>query len=282
VTAQQVAEQMADALARMYVELAKGKVTQRSRVGMKIPIVLVTDQGLEAALQQQAIDVADRLLHARLRFNPQWVLDRLRKYYKAINVPFPYQGKTIDENTKLSREEIGVLTGFLKAALINDLKGDVAATQGMYAQPADGRGTGKIFARKESAEDSGKYHELAGTLAHELAHAYAERNWWDFLDALSANDLPRTGELAEGMAVHFERIIVYEWLKDQPTDTPVPLAGYRDQPEVAQTAQQFLDAVGKDAAYEAYFGGWISFKNIDRPQDAIQVGKNKKTWKWPW
>ena len=232
------------------------------RVGKKVSVILATEPELEAALRQQALDVADQMLQSTLKFNPEWVIKKLQDFYRVMDKPFPYAGKTFNENTKLTREEKAGIFALVTQALINELQRDLKVTQGFYSRPKDRKGMGTIFVHKEFAEDVDRRHDLAGTLAHELAHAYAEITWWDFVDALSANGMLRTGALVEGMATHFERIIVYDWFDDQPSGTLIPLAGYRDEPEVKESADEFLEAVKEQAAYQAYFGGWVWFTDM--------------------
>jgi hypothetical protein len=279
-SAQQVADQMADLLSKIYLKrFSKYNV---DRVGKKVPVILATEPDLEAALRQHALDVADQQLQSMLKFNPEWVIRKLQDYYRVIEKPFPYAGKVFDENTKITREEKAAIFALVTQSLVSELQKDLKVTQGFYSRPKDRKGMGTIFIRKEYAEDIDRRHDLAGTLAHELAHAYAEITWWDFVDGLSANGMPKVGALIEGMATHFERIIVYDWFNDQPAGTLIPLAGYRDEPDVKDTADEFLKAVGEQAAYQAYLGGWIWFTDIRNPQDSILVGKAKKNWRWPW
>lgn len=65
-------------------------------------------------------------------------------------------------------------------------------------------------------------------------------------------------------------------------DTTAPL-GYKDDAEVADSADAFIKAVSKKFALAALFGGWVYFDNPDKPQDTIRIGeKHEKKWKWPW
>lgn len=278
-SAEKVAAQMTASFTKMYLdEYCGGKIDKRTRIGMKIPVQLVTDQGMEAALVKQVVDVVDSVLRGRLRFCPQWVVKKLKEYYASIKQPWPYDGRKFGAGSKLTPEEQNYINGDLKADLIADLRSDVAATQGIYSRPADGKGTGTIFARREDAV-VGMQHNLAGTLAHELAHAFAHPNWWTFLDAMEANSASRTGELAEGMAVYFERLFVYKWLDDH-SDQMIPLEGYRDQPLVKKTGKEFIDSVGPKNAIEAYFWGAVTITDLDNAANTIIVGS--QPWVWPW
>lgn len=264
-------------------KFSQNKVTLGPNIGQTVPIVLVSDTEMDSALTDQARDLAKHLLKARLKFAPEKVRESLEKYYKALGEPFPYADKVIDENTVLSEEEKTQISGLDEAFLIVGLREDAKRTQGFYSLPPSRTGVGKIFVRK-SIVDQGEFtHLLAGLLAHEMAHAYAEITWRDFLDALFARGMQDTGFLDEGMATRIEKIVSTEWHNQQPSGTLIPLVGYRDEPRVSKREKSFVKAVGEKQAYDAYFGGWVEFTNPDKPEDTIRVGKsNKKSWKWPW
>jgi hypothetical protein len=285
-TPQQAADAMVSLLASIYkAKFSKNRQTLGPKVGKSVKVTLVSDADMTAALDQQAVDIGEKLLAAQLKFNPQSVIDRLQKYYKAIKKPFPYSGKTIDENTKLTREEEAALFGFQKAAIMAEVRRDVDKTQGFYSTPKKGPPEGIIFIREAFAKEKDFEFLLAGTLAHELGHAYTDQGWRDFLLVMFANGMLRTGPLEEGMTTHMEEIIVAEWHSRQPANTLIPLTGYRNDPDVADSAKVFIDAVGEDLARLAYFGGWVDFKDPAKPQDSIlvgQKGKSRKEWKWPW
>jgi hypothetical protein len=121
----------------------------------------------------------------------------------------------------------------------------------------------------------------AGTVAHEMAHAYADQGWHDFIHMMKLRGMKETDKLDEGMATHIERIIVKQWWANQPSNTTIPIAGYDST--YTDRANEFVKALGKDLAYEAYFGGWIDFTSNATPEDTLVIGnKKKKKWKWLW
>lgn len=264
-------------------KFSRNKVTLGPNIGQTVPVVLVSDADMDSALTDQARDTAKHLLKARLKFAPEEVRKSLEKLYQQLGEPFPYEGKVIDENTTLSAEEKVHINGLDEAFLIVGLREDAKRTQGFYSLPAGSSGIGKIFVRKDIVDMGDFTHVLAGVLAHEMAHAYAEITWRDFLDAMFARGMQDTGFLDEGMATRIEKIVTTEWHKNQPSGTLIPLAGYRDEPKVGKREKSFVQAVGEAQAYDAYFGGWVEFTNPDKPEDTIRVGKtNKKSFKWPW
>ncbi|RQP98874.1 hypothetical protein [Burkholderia stagnalis] len=279
-----IAGTMVDTLAKIYAKhYSKKHVTLGPKVGKKIAVKLVEDSDMATALTEQAENIAADIVKSEMKFNPQRIMDELVNYYRTIKEPFPDRLKTIDENTSLTAEEQGALFGFMKSALVAEVRKDVDNTQGFFDLPRNAGDDGTIFIRAEFAKSVSFQSDLAGTIAHELAHAYADEGWRDFLRVMTAMGMLRTGQLAEGMATFIEDEIVSEWLATQPAKTLRPPLGYTDDPEVADSANSFIKAVGRDLALTAFFGGWINFANPDKPQDTIVVGrKAKKKWKWPW
>ncbi|GJM42171.1 MAG: hypothetical protein DHS20C20_24530 [Ardenticatenaceae bacterium] len=281
---QKKADEMVQELIPIFKKkFSRNKTTLGPNIGKTVPVVLVSDADMDAALTTQARDTAKHLLNARLKFAPDKVRETLKKYYQLLGEPFPYADKVIDENTKLTAEEKTHINGLDEAFLIVGLREDAKRTQGFYARPFNGNRIGKIFIRKEIADLGDFTHVLAGVLAHEMAHAYAEITWYDFLDAMFARGMSDTGFLNEGMTTRIEKIVTTEWHNQQPSGTLIPLAGYRNEPKVGKREKSFVNAVGAAQAHDAYFGGWVEFINPNKPEDTIKVGKsNKKSWKWPW
>ena len=284
VNLQQKADDMVQELIPIFVKkFSRNKVTLGPNVGKTVPVVLVSDADMDTAVTNHARDIAKTLLRARLKFAPDQVRKKLQAYYQQLSEPFPYANQVIDENTKLSAEEKTHINGLDEAFLVVGLREDVKQTQGLYSVPPGSKGVGKIFVRKEIVDMGDFTHVLAGLLAHEMAHAYAEITWRDFLDAMFARNMQDTGALNEGMATRIEKVVTTEWHKQQPSGTLIPLTGYRNNPNVRKRAKTFVSAVGEKQAYDAYFGGWVEFTNPDKPEDTIRVGNaNKKKWKWPW
>jgi hypothetical protein len=285
---QDVAEAMVKTMADIYKKLysvKRGKkyITLGPKVGSTIPVKLVEDADMTAALTDQAQKIGNDIIHAMLKFNPQSVLDRLTKYYKVLKQPFPDRLKVIDENTVLTADEQANLFGEIKSVLTAEVRKDVAQTQGFFMLPQSASTTGTIVVRAEFAKSLNSVSDLAGTIAHELAHAYSDEGWRDFLRVMNAMRMSRVGKLEEGMATFLEDEVVSEWMKEQPIKTPRPELGYKDDPEVADSAATFIKAVSKKYALPAFFGGWVNFDDANKPQESIRIGeKREKKWKWPW
>jgi menaquinone-dependent protoporphyrinogen IX oxidase len=281
---QKIANDMVATMAAIYKKkyVARG-LTFGPLVGKKIPVKLVADADMKAELAKQAERIGNDIIHAMLKFNPQKVLDDLTKYYDALGEPLPDRLKKVDENTKLNKEENGVLFGAMQGVLLAQVTKDADQTLGFFALGKKPKDLGTMFVRAEFAKTDNALSELAGTVAHEMAHAYAGTRWRDFMRVMFAVGMMRTGELEEGMATFFEAEVTEEWLKTQPEGTKAPTPGYTDMPEVADSRDTFLADVDRDPALYAFFGGWVDFKDINHPQDTIVVGKpTKKAWKWPW
>jgi hypothetical protein len=278
-----VAAAMVDTLSKIYKKKYSWK-KDTSKIGKKITVKLVDDSDMTAALTENANNVGNEIIQDMLTYNPQEVQDRLRKYYSDIGEPFPSNLNTIDKNTKLNKEQQGILFGFVKGELISEARKDVDATQGFFARPQNPGDGGTIFVRSEFAQSDRFQSNLAGTIGHELAHAYADDVWRDFLGAMLAVNMLRTGKLEEGMATFIENEIVTEWLKTQPPKTLRPPLGYTDDPEVAGSAETFIKAVGRDWALGAFFHGWITVTDPDKAPDTIvlETKHKKKKWRWPW
>lgn len=281
---EKIANDMVATMAAIYkAKYVSRGLTFGPLVGKKIPVKLVADKDMKAELEKQAERIGNDIIHAMLKFNPQKVLDDLTKMYATLGEPFPSRLKKIDENTKLNKDENAFLFGAIQGALLAEVTKDADRTLGFFALGKKPKDLGVMFVRAEFAASDNALSELAGTIAHEMAHAYAGVRWRDFMRVMFAVGMMRTGELEEGMATFFEAEVTEEWLKTQPEGAKAPTPGYTDMPEVADSRDTFLADVGRDPALYAFFGGWVDFKDADHPQDTIIVGKpTKKAWKWPW
>lgn len=285
---QALADAMVGTMAEIYKKLysvkkGKMKITLGPKVGKKIPVKLVDDADMTAAVTDQAQRIGDDIIKSMLKFNPESVRKQLTKYYSLLGDPFPDRLKSIDENTVLTASEQSALFGAIKGFLIAEVRKDVDQTLGFFMLPQNASDTGTIVVRAQFAQSQSSPSDLAGTIAHELAHAYAEDGWRDFMRVMIAMGMNRTGKLEEGMATFIEDEVVTEWMKAQPVKTPRPPLGYKDDSEVADSADTFIKAVTKKFALAAFFGGWVNFDNPDKPQDTMRIGeKREKKWKWPW
>lgn len=285
---QDIADAMVDAMAEIYKKLysvkkGKKKITLGPKIGKKIPVKLVGDADMTTAVTDQAQRIGDDIIKSMLKFNPESVRKQLAKYYRVLGEPFPDRLKSIDENTVLTDEEQSALFGDIKGHLIAEVRKDVDQTLGFFMLPQNASDMGTIVVRAQFAQLQSSLSDLAGTIAHELAHAYAEDGWRDFMRVMTAINMARTGKLEEGMATFIEDEVVSEWMKAQSIKTPRPPLGYKDDPEVADSANTFIKAVSEKYALAAFFGGWVNFDNVDKPQDTIRIGeKREKKWKWPW
>ncbi|QNQ08861.1 hypothetical protein [Sphingomonas alpina] len=284
--ADQVTDAMMAYFAQAYLDtyFPKQNVPQL-RVGKKIPYELVSDQGMEAALKKQAELVYERLLKGRFDLNMPWVEEKLHLYYDSDKLgkprPYPYSKANPPTLEGLDREEKAALFGALKSGRFTDMSGEAAHTVAFFQRPDTPGATGKMFVRKLAAEDPTSQSELAGTIAHELGHAYADANWWEFYDIANAFDLPLIEKLTEGIATTFEEKLSRAWWDQQPGGTELPMIGYRNDKDIMRLGPEFFKIL-KQAGYEAYFGGWIKVGNVNNVANTIIVGQSKTRWSWPW
>jgi hypothetical protein len=247
---------------------SKKKITYGPLVGKSVKFRVVTDQNFTTEVEKEANRLADSILPMMLKFAPEIVLKRLQTFYKTLKEPFPTRLQTIDENTKLTRDERAAIFTLLKVLTVKKATDD-ADKIGAFYSPSR-----KEIVFRESQID-------AGVVAHEMAHAYADQGWYDFINLMRLRGMENTHELDEGITTVIERVIVLEWHAQQSSSTTIPLARYDST--FIDPAKEFIKQLGRDRAFEAYFGGWIDFTNNLKPEDTLVIGnKRKKQWKWPW
>jgi hypothetical protein len=249
--------------------VGKQKVTYGSAIGDHVPITVAAEADFRAALEAESKALANDLERLFCKFAPEVVQKKLQDYYKTIKEPFPADRLgVVDENCKLTREEKVVIFSLLKAMLGHVTTEEADRTAGFFA-----RKTGQIFVKESSAE--------AGTIAHEMTHAYADGAWHDFTFLMYARRMKSTDELDEGMTGYLAKVVVDRWWSAQPSGTLIPdPSGYGVL--YKKRATEFVTSVGKAAALEAFFAGEIEWTDNDLPEDTLVIGSRKKSWRWPW
>lgn len=247
---------------------SRKKITYGPKVGMAVNFRIVADKDFKAEVVKEAQRLAKSTIHLHLKFAPELVRRDLERFYKVMKQPFPSRLQTIDENTQLTRDEQVAIFTLLQVLTVTKARDEADKTGGFFSPLAN-----EIVFRESQIG--------AGTVAHEMAHAYADQGWHDFIHMMKLRGMKETDKLDEGMVTHIERIIVKQWWANQPSNTTIPIAGYDST--YTDKANEFVKALGKDLAYEAYFGGWINFTSNARPEDTLVIGnKKKKKWKWLW
>jgi hypothetical protein len=246
---------------------SKNRITYGPKVGALVQFRVIVGKDFKAEVAKEGQQLAASILPKSLKFAPEKVLEQLQRFYRALKEPFPSRLRIIDENTKLSREEKAAIFTWLEIMVVEKAKAD-ADKIGAFFSPSR-----QEIVFRESQID-------AGTVAHEMAHAYAEQGWLDLITLMRLRGMEEVHKLDEGMAAYIERTVVLQWHAQQPPNTPIPLAGYDST--YTDRAAEFIKQVGQDPAFEAYFGGWINFTSNSNPEDALIIGKAKKQWKWPW
>jgi len=247
---------------------SRNRITYGPKVGQSVPFRVVADKDFNAEVVKEAQRLAESTILLHLKFAPELVRKDLERFYKTMKQPFPARLQTIDENTQLTRDEKGAIFTLLQVLTVEKAKAEADKIGGFYSPLA------KEIVFRESQIG-------AGTVAHEMAHAYADQSWYDFIHMMKLRGMKETDKLDEGMATYIERIIVQQWWANQPSNTTIPLPGYDST--YTDRADEFVKQLGKDWAFEAYFGGWIDFTSNAKPEDTLIIGnKIKKKWQWPW
>lgn len=249
--------------------VGKQKVTYGSTIGDHVPITVVAEADFRTALEAESKALADDLERLFCKFAREVLQKKLEDYYKALKQPFPVDRLgALDENCKFTREERVVLFSLFKAMLGHVTTEESKRTAGFFA-----RSTRQIFVKESSAD--------AGTIAHELTHAYADGAWHDFTFTMYARRMKRTDELDEGMTGYLAKAVVDRWWSAQPSGTLIPdPSGYGVS--YKKRATDFVAAVTRIAALEAYFAGEIEWTDDEMPEDTLVIGARKKPWRWPW
>lgn len=247
---------------------SKKKITYGPLVGKTVKFRVVADTVLKSEVEQEAKRLANGMIPMTLKFAPEIVRKELQNFYRVVQQPFPDRLNVIDENTQLTNEEKIAIFTLMQVLTIQKATADAYKIGGFYSPS-----TKEIVFRKSQID--------AGTVAHEMAHAYANQGWLDFINLMRLRGMKNTHELDEGMTTLIERTVIQEWFKKQPAATTIPLPGYDST--FTDLAKDFVKQLGKEFAFEAYFGGWVDFTNAAKPEDTLVIGnKKKKKWKWPW
>jgi hypothetical protein len=137
---------------------------------------------------------------------------------------------------------------------------------------------------------SGQIYLLENTLSalgHEMAHAYAHRNWQAFTTIALIQGLNKAQAVHEGIPDYVADLVNTRWHASKPATARVafPSRRYSALATDAQTVLDSLVALGRppkrdtpDVPFEMFFGGFIKL----RPKaDEFAVGRKGYTWKWP-
>lgn len=265
---QQVTDLMNQLRPLFQKNFSKHKITYGPKVGSQVKFRVVADKDFKAEVEQAARQLANSLLPMYLKFAPEKVLAKLEGYYKILRQPLPARLQTMNEHTRLSSEERAAIFPLLQELTVARIKGDSDKIGAFYS-----RFTDEAVFRTSSID--------AGVVAHEMAHAYADQGWHDLISLMVLRGMKQTSELNEGMTTLIERIVVKDWHSKYAPKQTIPLPAYESK--YTDRANEFLKQLGRDLAFEAYFGGWIDFTDNARPEQTLVIGnRKKKNWRWPW
>lgn len=247
---------------------SRRRITYGPKVGREVKFRVVADKDFKTEVEQAAKQLANSLLPLYLKFAPEKVLEKLQGYYKILKQPLPTRLQTINEHTRLTSEEIAVTFPLLQALTVERIKADSDKIGAFYS-----RFTDEIIFRTSFIN--------AGVVAHEMAHAYADQGWNDLISLMRLRGMQQTTELDEGMTTLIEQIVVKDWHSKHAPRQTMPQPGYDSK--YTDRAEEFLKQIGRDLAFEAYFGGWINFTDNARPEQTLVIGnRTRRNWRWPW
>lgn len=239
-----------------------------AKIGTRVDIVAVGSWDWLKRRQEEAERMAKRVEPLYLKFAPERVAQKLVEYYRVSGQAFPADRlKVIDENTRLTPEERGAIFSVVKALTMTITQEEADKADGFWSAT-----TGRIYLKSDAV--------TAGSVAHEMAHAYTDGAWDDLMVMMLLRGMKNTDKLSEGMTVVMADRVVAEWFRKQPSGATFPSTGY-DATYTAR-AQEFIKAVGEERALQAYFAGEIDFDPDRPPEDSLVIGKDRKAWKWPW
>jgi len=247
---------------------SKNRITYGPKVGNDVRLVIVPDGKLKELQLEESSRLADLTLRWALMLAPEVVRDILGRKYRTLKETFPYP--YINERTIqiLTREDRAIIRGQILQSIISGMLQDIGTTVAAYYSEA----TDQIFIQKSDID--------AGTLAHEMAHAYANIHWYQFVFVMGTRKMKDTDKLDEGMAIHIAQTVIESWYNRHPEGT-YPDTGSGYDKSYTDRADAFIKAVNKDNAFTAFFGGYCNYTGA-KPEDSLIIGKKKKKWKWAW
>lgn len=253
-----------------------GRRSLGSVFASKIKLKVIPASNWATELSRNRERSNDFMIKQYLNFNPQEIQDKLIRYYKAINEDFikVYGGQLpFNKATKLKSEDIKVLFGRYNLSTIDE--DEAINVAGFYSISE------RIIYLNEDSIDY-------GVIAHELAHAYSDGAWRDFVTAMIVFGKKNSVAVNEGLTSYFAKEVINKWILAQPTDTIIPdsgALGYLGKLEF-KFAQKFLDDLTIKIALEVYFLGSISDFRYDTDGKLINKfsfgDKSRKEWSWPW
>jgi hypothetical protein len=262
-------------------------------VGRKVKISVVTvkeAQKLGLALHKSLLRDEWDIWLVMFKRDPQWVIDELKK-----KAGVPELKDELDKITKLTSKWKYLVQPFGADYYAKLWEKDLASSKGtgntaaFYWPSQD-----KIYLLKE-ANEKDTDSELALTIAHELAHAYAKnlplKNWqfndWrrflDFMHVVGKVSWQDRRSFNEAIT-QYAGFKAYEaWFAKYAIDGQ---RGAKEKNQYGSRAdlelvwEDFERAVGVDGVLEAFYEGSVEWK-LTNPLDNITVGRNKKPYKWP-
>lgn len=245
---------------------------------------VIPDKDMKETERKHTKANGDYLLKQTQKFNPNSLEYLLKSFYYPDPVPY-----TIDEKTQFKPKDKAYLIRNIIAGDILDTHRGKTVTIAFYSDRED-----KIYlseSRVSTAVFAAGIEKPAGTIAHEMAHAFSDFNWYILTRIMLR--AKGGGILDEGMTAHrVAHLAAREWALKQTNPVPIPDTGYTSEAKYRDRADDFVSQVGEAAAFEAFFGGWIDWDDDDHPENALVIGKRnvkakdaKKsytTWKWPW
>lgn len=248
------------------IKTGGAKITYGPAIGGKVTLTVVADGDFEKASEAEAKRLAAQLQKKALKFTPDVVQRKLIAFYKAQGESLPSRLSVVDEKTRLTPDEDAAVFSIARMLTIALAKKEAADVDGFYSPST------KTVSLRESSI-------TAGVIAHEMTHAYAHPNWSDFIYLMQVRGMKETDKLNEGMTSRLSGLVIDAWFAKQSGGT-MPSTGYG--PDYIAIADDFIKDIGQEAAFTAFFGGFVDFTDNDKPEDFLLIGRAKKKWKWKW
>jgi hypothetical protein len=189
----------------------KQRVPYRPKIGTRVPVKVVSESGWRAEMKEEAKRQAAALVPTYCKFAPERVLEEMMRLYDG---KLPERLRTIDENTKLTPRETDFVSALALHFMQKRAEKEAENVHGIFSRSR------RMIIIRETTVDT-------ATVGHEMAHAYTDGGWVDFMRLLDARGKFESSNMFdEGMARRISSAVFDEWLLGRPAGTKKPSLGY--------------------------------------------------------
>ena len=122
----------------------------------------------------------------------------------------------------------------------------------------------------------------AGSLAHEMAHAYSHEFWTLFIFTMANRKMKDVNKVNEGLTILIADQVNQQFVNRHPRQIIGDTGSGYDKSFTDRAGEFVKVAGGRERVFRAYFGGHLDFvpkKEGVNPEDAIVMGPRR--FKWP-